>query len=143
MRMGVIPVGAAPIAHCEVIFITVTGANCVRWVAIHCRGRMDAVPVDDGWLWQFVLQRGLKAAATFHSENGILVSLARLFGLVQQKRRHLTSKNRETRGRSTNLQRASYIHHTERPAASRNEELLLEVFCPDRIEWVRACESLA
>ena len=53
--MGVVPIGAAPIAHDEVIFKATIGADGAARMTIHCGRRVQAVPVNDGWFLQLVV----------------------------------------------------------------------------------------
>ena len=94
-------------------------------------GRVQSVPVDDGRLWQRVVQAGCKARPALDTQYGILVSLARVFGLVQQKRRRElrfgAGQDRKARRSGTNFQRPNDVKHAERTAGTWHEKLLLEI----------------
>lgn len=142
VRMRVVPVRAAAVSHREVVPVAATWSDGACRMPVHGGGRVQAVPVDDGRLRQRVVQAGRKARPALDAQDGILVGLARVLGLVQQKRRRNwrfgAGQDRKTRRGGANLQRPDDIEHAERTAATRHEKRLLEVGSVDGIKGVVA-----
>ena len=134
--MRVIPVGAAAVTHREVIVVATAGGNRVARVAVHRGGCVQAVPVDDGGLLQGVVQRGRETPAAFNAQNGVLVSLARVIRLVQQKRRLALRQQGKFGGARLDSDGSGDVKHAERASRAGHEKFLLKVGRVYRVERI-------
>ncbi len=58
MRMGVIPVSTAPVTDSEILVVTRARFDRRRRVTVHRCGRVQAMPVNDGGLFQLIVKAG-------------------------------------------------------------------------------------
>ena len=85
VRMRVVPIGAAAVAHSEVVVITPTRCRCIDRMTIHVGRHVQAVPVDDGGLLHCVIKARSEAGATLDTQDRVLKGLTSVLGLVQQE----------------------------------------------------------